>query len=96
VNDGDVFGRKMFTIAHEFGHWMLHRPYFEADKKAYAVLPRFQNPKANTFEREANCFAAELLVPKKLLLPVRTAGVAKLADLFGVSREMMENRLKNV
>jgi Zn-dependent peptidase ImmA (M78 family) len=96
VNNSDSFGRKMFTIAHELGHWMLHRDFFEANPKEYAVLPRFQKAVKNIFEREANCFAAELLVPKGLLLPIKDAGVARLADLFGVSREAMENRLKNV
>ncbi|PWB81528.1 MAG: hypothetical protein C3F11_14950 [Methylocystaceae bacterium] len=96
VNESDGFGRKMFTIAHEFGHWLLHREFFERDAKEYAVLPRFQKPRANPFEQEANCFAAEILAPKHLLLPVKYAGVAQLADIFGVSREMMENRLKNV
>ena len=96
LNNEDSFGRKMFTIAHELGHWMLHRDFFEAHPKEYAVLPRFQKPVRNTLEREADCFAAELLVPKRLLVPISDAGAARLADLFGVSREMMENRLKNL
>lgn len=96
VNDADSFGRKMFTIAHELGHWVLHRGFFEREPGKYAVLPRFQKPEKNPFEQEANCFAAELLVPRHLLLPVKHAGVATLAEIFGVSREMMEFRLKNV
>jgi len=96
VNDFDNFGRKMFTIAHEFGHWMLHKEFFDRDPELYAVLPRMQAPKKNAFETEANLFAAESLVPTHLLQPVKNAGAAQLADIFGVSREMMENRLKNV
>ncbi len=96
VNDADSFERKMFTIAHELGHWMLHRKIFAADPDAYVVLPRFQKAVGNNLEREANGFAKSLLVPRKLLAPVRNAGPAILADLFGVSREVMENRLKNV
>jgi Zn-dependent peptidase ImmA (M78 family) len=96
VNDDDNVGRKMFTIAHEFGHWILHKQFFESDPDSYAVLPRFRRPAQNPFEQEANCFAAELLVPKHLLAPIRSAGIAKLAEIFGVSREMMEFRLKNV
>jgi Zn-dependent peptidase ImmA (M78 family) len=96
VNDNDNFGRKMFTIAHELGHWVLHKDFFHRNPELYAVLPRMQSPKKNAFETEANLFAAESLVPTHLLQPVKTAGAAQLADIFGVSREMMENRLKNV
>jgi Zn-dependent peptidase ImmA (M78 family) len=96
VNDNDNFGRKIFTIAHEFGHWILHRQFFDQNPNEYSVLPRFQKPRSNAFEQEANCFAAELLAPKHLLIPVKNAGVAQLAAIFGVSREMMEHRLKNV
>jgi len=96
VNDQENFGRKMFTIAHELGHWILHKRFFEAHPEKYAVLPRFQKPARNPFEQEANAFAAELLAPTQLLIPVKSAGVAKLANVFGVSREMMEYRLRNV
>lgn len=96
VNDLEGFGRKMFTIAHEFGHWVLHRQWFESDPDLYAVLPRIGASEKNAFETEANLFAAEILVPKHLLAPVKGAGAARLAEIFNVSRTMMENRLKNV
>jgi Zn-dependent peptidase ImmA (M78 family) len=96
VNDSDIFARKVFTIAHELGHWILHQDTFLKDPDKYAVLPRFQKARSDIFEQEANLFAAELLVPKRLLLPVKSASVAQLAKIFGVSRAMMENRLKNV
>lgn len=96
VNSADKLGRQMFTMAHELGHWVLHKDFFSHDEKTYAVLPRFQRAKKNNIETEANYFAAELLVPSRMLYPVKGAGVAKLAEIFGVSKEMMENRLKNV
>lgn len=97
VNDADSTSRQMFTMAHELGHWMLHREIFEADPESYPVLPRFQDPdRDNPLEKEANAFAANLLVPKRMLLPVKSAGVAALASAFGVSLTMMEFRLKSV
>lgn len=96
VNKDDKLGRQMFTMAHELGHWILHRDLFVKNPKKYAVLPRFQKPKPDNYEKEANFFAAELLVPKRLLLPVLGAGISYLSDIFGVSREMMEFRVKNV
>lgn len=97
VNAADQIERQTFTIAHELGHWLLHRPFFEANPEKYNILPRFQQVFENDpFEKEANSFAANLLVPKRLIAPVKGAPVEKLADIFAVSRTMMEFRLKNV
>jgi len=97
VNARDPLNRQTFTIAHELGHWMLHRDLFKADPEKYQVLPRFQRTEKNdAYEQEANAFAAALLVPTRLLRPVKSAPVAQLAQIFGVSRQMMEIRLKNV
>jgi Zn-dependent peptidase ImmA (M78 family) len=75
---------------------MLHRDLFYSDPAKYTVLPRFQRPsRTDPFEQEANVFAANLLVPSHLLRTVRHAPVAQLASIFGVSRQMMENRLKH-
>ena len=96
VNAHDPMPRQMFTMAHELGHWVLHRELFEQDASKYNVLPRFQRPsQSDKFEQEANAFAASLLVPSHLLRPVRHAPVAQLASIFGVSRQMMEIRLKH-
>ena len=97
VNAKDAVNRQTFTIAHELGHWMLHREYFEENPEAYSILPRFQNVgRSNAFEQEANDFAAKLLVPSRLLIPVKDAPVSELARIFAVSRMMMEIRLKHV
>lgn len=91
VNSKDPSVRQSFTIAHELGHWVLHRDEFLRDPSKYPVLPRFAEPNQDDpFEKEANKFAACLLVPSRLLAPVKGAPVAKLAEMFGVSRTMME------
>lgn len=95
VNKDDPCNRQMFTVAHELGHWMLHRAAFDAHPERYPSLPRFQKAdESNAFEREANAFASELLVPEHLLKQVRGYYAAALAEIFGVSRAMMEVRLK--
>jgi Zn-dependent peptidase ImmA (M78 family) len=97
VNRADIPNRQSFTIAHELGHWLLHRDLFKAHPEKYPVLPRFQSTdKNNPVEQEANFFAANLLVPARLLKPVSNAPVAALAGAFKVSRTMMEYRVKNV
>ncbi|MEP7349416.1 MAG: ImmA/IrrE family metallo-endopeptidase [Sphingorhabdus sp.] len=97
VNANDATNRQTFTIAHELGHWILHRDYFERHPDDYSILPRLQSVlRSDPFEQEANDFAAKLLVPRRLILPVKDAPVAELARIFAVSRMMMEIRLKNV
>jgi len=97
INNEDPINRKTFTMAHELGHWILHRELFLSDPDSYKILPRFQKIDShNNLEVEANTFAANLLVPKELLLPVKDAPSAVLAGIFNVSRAMMEIRLKNV
>lgn len=97
VNKFDSPERQAFTMAHELGHWLLHRDYYLAEPEKYPVLPRFGDPmRDDPMEKEANKFAACLLVPSHLLKSVIKAPVSALAQVFGVSRTMMEYRVKNV
>lgn len=95
VNRSDRIDRQGFTIAHEFGHWVLHRELFLSEPSRYPVLPRFSVPNRNDpLEKEANHFAAHLLVPSRLLAKVAKATVPELARAFGVSEMMMGFRLE--
>ena len=97
VNAADRPRRQSFTIAHELGHWVMHRSIFVKNPEIYPVLPRFSRPGNNgPHEEEANQFAAHLLVPDHLLKPVLnpTVSAVALADIFFVSRTMMEIRMK--
>lgn len=97
VNKDDLPERQSFTMAHELGHWLLHRDFYRDHPEDYPVLPRFSDPnREDPKEKEANKFAACLLVPDRLLRPVRGAPVSSLASVFGVSRTMMEFRVKNI
>lgn len=98
VNCRDIPQRQSFAIAHELGHWLIHKGIFLNDPEAYSFLPRFnKTDSSNALEREANRFAANLLVPERLLRPLRKpfASASALADLFYVSRTMMEIRLRH-
>lgn len=96
VNDDDSPNRQTFTIAHELGHYILkHKP------DEYGVLPRIPNlSEKNPIEQEANCFAANLLVPSKMLketmnkYSLTRLNTSLLAQIFGVSEEVMRIRLK--
>lgn len=96
VNAADPYNRKTFTIAHELGHYLLHRELFKQHPERYQVLMRRPiGVETDPLEKEANLFAAELLVPMEFLkLYGRYATPEELADLFAVSREVIGYRLK--
>ncbi len=63
--------RLRFTVAHEIGHWVLHREY--AAKIRFASFDHFarhfkgEDPARYWLEQEANEFAGRLLVPAERL-----------------------------
>lgn len=65
--------RRKFTVAHELGHFLLHKAekvHLDERKPGGFILQwRDQNSSTgeDLFEREANLFAAELLMPAKAL-----------------------------
>lgn len=77
-------GRANFTLAHEFGHYLLHREkYPEGLRCTPEQMGQWDN-EYNRVEAEANKFAAGLLMPlddfRKQLPPKSTADLQKLGD----------------
>jgi Zn-dependent peptidase ImmA (M78 family) len=65
--------RQRFTIAHELGHYLLHQGepvHLDDYRQAFTInLRDEQSAKGeDSDEREANLFAAELLMPAKFLM----------------------------
>jgi len=81
-------GRKRFTIAHEIGHFILHR------ERQISCLPadiaRWENAGENP-ERQADNFASELLMPSpEMIKQIGDASpsfqlIISLADYFGTT-----------
>ena len=72
VNRNHHENRRRFTIAHELGHFLLHeaeRVHLDSRADGYAL--QLRSPESatgeNINEREANLFAAEILMPAKSL-----------------------------
>lgn len=101
VNQSHHRNRKRFTIAHELGHYILHREqsdvfmdaFLRSENSAQGIDPQ---------EIEANAFAAELLMPKRVLVNDVAASsinvldedaIGWLASKFGVSTAAMTIRL---
>src|ERR1051326_9011305 len=62
------YGRHRFTIAHEIGHYILHG--HESATSLCALKDIRGWDKSNKKELAANRFAAELLLPKKHIIPI--------------------------
>lgn len=98
VNKKDSATRQAFTIAHELGHWLMHQDELEKEPNKYAVLYRkpLGTVNGDPVEKQANTFAANLLVPKKMLEKyAKDSDINTLADIFGVSTEVIGYRLKH-
>lgn len=102
VDSRDWPTRRRFTIAHELGHWVLHRDrersvfcraasvgYGDGEDEAATIL----------IEREANTFAAAVLMPARLLREHYAdygRDFARLCETFGCSGSAMGRRLHTV
>ncbi len=86
INKKDNLLRQRFTIAHEIGHFLLH----DSNSKIYFDYP-IENSK---IEREANTFAASLLLPDFLLKRYLSLSLEKISNIFYVSRKVTEIRLR--
>lgn len=64
TNTNLSYGNERFTIAHEIYHLLQNRVQI---KKNPIIEDIFQDNELNTIEIMANCFAAELLMPKESL-----------------------------
>ena len=102
VNSRHAETRQRFTIAHEIGHFIYHRDLLglgAGDDRAYRAVPGTGFPNDHITpreERQANIFAANLLMPRALVEEFEARGIkstALLAQIFKVSEEAMRIRL---
>jgi Zn-dependent peptidase ImmA (M78 family) len=79
--------RQRFTMAHELGHYLLHRDSLDGEKKIELMLLR-SDASNSTQEKQANEFASELLIPSKELEKNIKDGIDSidmLSEVFEVS-----------
>jgi Zn-dependent peptidase ImmA (M78 family) len=114
VNNEHAETRKRFTVAHELGHYYLHsnNPLFVDKVFAVELRDHLSSEAVSIEEIEANSFAAELLMPKKMLLndlqkiqsgvmdydndEVMDKLIQSLAHVYDVSKQAMTIRLINL
>lgn len=97
-------GRRNFTIAHELGHWHLHRVGGDDADTRFCRSDEIGGDAravhdAKQIEREANRFAAALLMPEALVRDQANElrlNVRLMAQRFGVSGLAMQVRLESL
>lgn len=85
VAPGRGHGRRRFSIAHELGHYLLHRDLIAAGI-----------PLGPEHEREANEFAAELLMPEEVIRRTAMNQLEELKHRFLVSGGALQVRLERL
>lgn len=98
VNANHAPTRQRFTAAHELGHFIYHRDLLGegvGDNRAYRTEgTQRDNPNIRPIhERQANSFAANLLMPRHRLSNVAGQSTHALAAQFNVSPQAMAIRL---
>lgn len=98
--EGDAWpGRRRFTIGHEVGHWVLHRPKGPIFCRTSSVLPEAEGepvPPAEDIEEQASSFASALMFPPPLLREHHAevgGDLAELCERFGASRAATERAI---
>lgn len=88
VNRADSEHSRAFTVAHNLGHWLLHRGKVLKDPDSTIFTMKALGT-AKGIEAEANEFAAELLVPRELLRAASREPVSALSDKFGTLKAVI-------
>ena len=97
-------GRLNFTLAHEIGHFILHKKLYENDD--FTDFHNETNPIGKRIEIQANIFAEMLMMPSKLIcqkwqndfsyIENNHQKISEMMKFFKTSREAMEIRLRNL
>lgn len=97
LEKADSAPRRRFSIAHELGHYILHADELENNPELGIFFRAPLEKESNPLEQEANCFAANLLVPTNMLKEwfSKTQNQHQLAEIFAVSSELIGWRLIN-
>ena len=101
VNKQDSEQRKLFTVAHELGHYFIHK-----DERNEFIdgqfIARDETMKYMEQELEANEFAGNLIMPEQEVRnsiatdQITTKTIQDMARQFGVSTFAMDTRLRNL
>ena len=102
ANDITQYGRFRFTLAHELGHWLLHKKLYMGTSIAAATY-KTDKQYDDSEEWQANYLGKAILMPvgqvKRAFHSTSEANsdkVIKLANIFEVSKQAMKIRLSEL
>ncbi|MEJ1967404.1 MAG: ImmA/IrrE family metallo-endopeptidase [Rhizomicrobium sp.] len=96
INSSDNPRRRRFTIAHEIGHYILHRDMIEDGVTDDAM---YRSALGSFFETQANQYAAFVLMPPNLVKAAFYSGIKSFVDMakhFDVSDQAAQIRMKTI
>jgi len=96
LNGRDPLRRQRFTLAHELGHYMLHRDLIGDGLVDDAM---YRSKLGDWYERQANRWAADTLMPGGLVRGLYRGGMVSLANLahtLDVSESAIRIRLNEL
>jgi IrrE N-terminal-like domain len=93
VNKEDFPLRQTFTIAHELAHAKLHQDWVKSDEYKIFWRDEENNTQNDPYEKEANAFAARVLMPRELMNLYLHLDAATISQIFAVSVPAVKNRL---
>lgn len=93
INENHNIKRQRFTLAHELGHYILHKE----KNVEFVDTAFFRSDEMDSIEYHANEFAARLLMPetsvRELIDNEHIKNIGILAERFGVSSAAMKYRV---
>lgn len=89
LNENLSRSEKDLVMAHELGHAIMHRK-----QNCYFIRNKTLLLNSKT-EKEANIFAAELLIEDELIMEHQDFTIEQFARLTGYAEKLIELRLKN-
>ena len=105
INKNKPQTRQNFTIAHEVGHYFLHKDIIKQEdlidgesSLEVKTLFRLDSTQYSAIETEANIFAASLIMPTELVKKAWETfhNIEECAKLFSVSPSAMSIRLEKL
>ena len=99
----ELEGRYHFTLAHEVGHWTLHRDYVTSACREPGGFACHKTRRRNRIEWQADYFASCLLMPRRLMIPAfhyyfpfGPVDVQQLSELNGWDAKNMRPQLEDM
>nr|DAM85235.1 MAG TPA: IrrE protein [Caudoviricetes sp.] len=94
LNEKQSYEQQRFTLAHELGHFFLHKQILESEELHVDIMYKIEDEQ----EAEVDYFAGALLMNKLLLEKMyeKNQSIRELAEMFEVSVSVMTIRLDTI